>query len=185
MRAAEHFIWAIPWGNLTYTMPKEISNRRLDKGQLRKLQKLAWEITRDIFGVEGAEVVVHLLGDHSEGLHVHFEVLFMRIGVFNRGVVPPEQIAQVKAEWAKALNTEFGGSLETTDIRYSFAATHPRKWHKLQYIHRAICTEEKMMELSDDDKKYILGLKGYHRTRWFGVLANKNIHEFKRNTGRP
>jgi hypothetical protein len=185
MRAAEHFIWAVTWGNLTYTMPKEISEKRLDKSQLRKLQKLAWEVSKDIFKLEGAEVVVHLLGQEGEGLHVHFEVLFMRTGCFNKGKVEPEIIEKVKTKWAEKLNQEFGLNLKTTSVRYSFAATHPRKWHKLKYIHRAICTEEAMLKLSDQDKKYVLDLKGYHRTRYFGALANNRINKFLRKSWAP
>jgi hypothetical protein len=185
MRAAEHFIWAVTWGNLTFTIPKEISERRLDKSTLRKLQNLAWEVSRDTFQLEGAGVTVHLLGREGEGLHVHFEVLFMRLGCYNKGKVEPELIERVKQAWAQKLNTEFNLNLETTSVRYSFAATHPKKWHKLLYIHRPICTEEAMLQLSDENKHYILSLKGYHRTRWFGVLANKNIHQFLRQHWAP
>ena len=185
MRAGEHFIWAVTWGNLTFTMPKEVSAMRLDKSRLRKLQKLAWEVSRDVFGIEGAGVTVHLLGREGEGLHVHFEVLFHMIGTFNRGKVDPEKIGRVKALWAEKLNAEFGLKLETTSVRYSFAATHPRKWHKLNYIHRPICTEDAMLQLEDENKKYILSLKGYHRTRWFGVLANSKLHEFLKKHWAP
>ena len=185
MRAAEHFIWAVTWGNLTFTMPKEISERRLSKEQLRQLQKLAWEVTERILKVEGASVTVHLLGEKSEGLHVHFEVLFMRIGCFNRGLIPAPRLKAVKKVWALLLNKEFGLSLKTTDVRYSFAATHPKKWHKLSYIHRPICTEEKMLALPDEDKKYILSLKGYHRTRYFGQLANNKVKEFLKKHWAP
>jgi len=185
MRAGEHFIWAVTWGNLTFTMPKDISAMRLDKSRLRKLQKLAWEVSRDVFGLEGAGVTVHLLGREGEGLHVHFEVLFHMIGCFNRGKVEPEKIGKVKEKWAEKLNEEFGLKLETTSVRYSFAATHPRKWHKLNYIHRPICTEEAMLTLDDLDKEYILSLKGYHRTRWFGVMANSKLHAFLRKHWAP
>jgi len=185
MRAAEHFIWAVPWGNLTFTMPKEISELRLDKSKLRKLQNLAWQVTERILKPEGASVTVHLLGEKSEGLHVHFEVLFMRIGCFNKGIISKARLKEVKKVWALVLNKEFGLSLKTTDVRYNFAATHPKKWHKLSYIHRPICTEEKMLELQDENKKYILGLKGYHHTRWYGALANKNVHEFLRKHWAP
>jgi len=60
MRAGEHFIWAVTWGNLTLTMPKEISAMRLDKSRLRKLMGLAYDVSRDSFGLEGAGVTVHL-----------------------------------------------------------------------------------------------------------------------------
>jgi len=185
MRAAEHFIWAVTWGNLTYTMPKEISERRLSKEQLRKLQKLAWEATERILKVEGASVTVHLLGEKSEGLHVHFEVLFHKIGCFNKGMITRPRLKAVKKVWALLLNKEFGLSLASTDVRYSFAASRPKKWHKLSYIHRPICTEEKMLALPDADKKYILTLKGYHRTRYFGQLANNKITEFLRKHWAP
>lgn len=185
MRAAEHFIWAVTWGNLTYTIPKEVSEQRLDKTKLRRLQTMAWEVSRDIFGINGAEVVVHLLGREGTSLHVHFEVLFMRLGCFNKGKVDPEIIETVKKKWAQKLNAELDLNLETTSVRYSFAATGPRKWHKLNYIHRPICTESAMLALEDEDKRYILGLAGYHRQRWFGVLANKNIHEFLKKHWAP
>ena len=185
MRAAEHFIWAVTWGNLTYTIPKELSESRLPKENLRRLQKMAWEVTNRILKVEGAEVVVHLLGGKSEGLHVHLEVLFMRIGCFNRGMIPKPRLKAIKKVWALLLNKEFKLNLKTTDVRYSFAATHPKKWHKLKYIHRPICTEEAMLQLSDEDKKYILNLFGYHRTRYFGVLANSKIKEFLRKHWAP
>ena len=185
MRAAEHFIWAVTWGNLTLTMPKEISERRLSKEQLRQLQKLAWEVTERILKVEGASVTVHLLGEKSEGLHVHFEVLFMRIGCFNRGLIAAEDLGNIKAAWAEVLNKEFNLTLESTNVRYSFAANNGRKWHKLSYIHRPICTEEAMLALNDEDKKYILSLKGYHRTRYFGQLANNKIKEFLKKHWAP
>jgi len=185
MRAAEHFIWAVTWGNLTFTMPKEISEQRLSKEQLRKLQKMAWEVTQRILKPEGASVTVHLLGEQSEGLHVHFEVLFMRIGCFNKGMISKARLKAIKKVWALALNKELKLYLKTTDIRYSFATTQPKKWHKLNYIHRPICTEEKMLALSDEDKKYILSLKGYHRTRYFGELANNKVNEFLKNHWAP
>ncbi len=185
LRAAEHFIWAVTWGNLTFTMPKEVSERRLEKTQLRKLQDLAWQATQRILKVEGAGVTLHLLGQEGEGLHVHFEVLFMRLGVFNKGLIPKPRLKAIKKVWALLLNKEFNLDLKTTDVKYSFAATKPKKWHKLNYIHRPICTEEAMLKLSDEDKKYILSLKGYHRTRWFGTLANSNLHEFLRKHWAP
>ncbi len=185
MRAAEHFIWAVTWGNLTFTMPKEISERRLEKVQLRRLQDLAWQATQRILKVEGASVTVHLLGREGAGLHVHFEVLFMRLGVFNKGLIPKPRLKAIKKVWALLLKKEFGLDLKTTDVKYSFAATRPKKWHKLSYIHRPICTEEAMLALNDEDKKYILSLKGYHRTRWFGALSNKNLHQFLRKHWAP
>ena len=185
MRAAEHFIWALTWGNLTFTMPKEISARHLEKTELRKLQNLAWEVSRDVFGLEGAGVTVHLLGREGEGLHVHFEVLFHMIGCFGKGKVEPEKIERVKTLWAEKLNKEFGLKLATTSVHYSFAATHPRKWHKLNYIQRPICTEDAMLRLEDNDKKYVLSLKGYHRTRWFGVMANSKLHTFLKKHWAP
>lgn len=184
-RASDHFIWPLVWGNLTYTMPKEISEKRLTKEQLRKLQKLAWEVSRDVFQLEGAMVVVHLLGEKSEGLHVHFEVLFMRIGCFHKGKVEPEKLLLVKTLWAQGLNGLFNTKLDTTDVRYSFATTKPRKWHKLNYILRPICTEEKMIRLSEPDRHYILSLFGYHRTRYFGELANSRVHKFLRKHWAP
>ena len=42
-----------------------------------------------------------------------------------------------------------------------------------------------MLALPDEDKRYILSLKGYHRTRWFGVLANSNLHEFLKKRWAP
>lgn len=185
MRAAEHFIWAVTWGNLTFTMPKEISQQRLGKTRLRKLQDLAWQVTERILKTEGASVTVHLLGEKSEGLHVHFEVLFMRIGCFNKGLIKKSRLKAIKKVWALLLNKEFNLSLASTDVRYSFAATQPKKWHKLSYIHRPICTEEKMLELSNEDKKYILSLKGYHRTRYFGQLANNKVKEFLKKHWAP
>jgi hypothetical protein len=184
-RAAEHFIWAVTWGNLTYTMPKEISQMRLDKSQLRKLQALAWEVTQRVLKVEGASVTVHLLGDKSQGLHVHFEVLFHRIGCFNKGVIGRPKLKAIKKIWAILLAREFKMTIPKTDVRYNFAASRPKKWHKLNYIMRPICTEEAMLALDDADKHYILGLKGYHRTRWFGELANNKINEFLKKHWAP
>jgi len=185
MRAGEHFIWAVTWGNLTFTMPKEVSERRLEKRQLRKLQDLAWQATQRILKIEGAGVTVHLLGREGQGLHVHFEVLFHMIGCFNKGLISKPKLKAIKKVWAVLLNREMGLDLKKTDVKYSFAATHPKKWHKLSYIHRPICTEDAMLALDDEDKKYILSLKGYHRTRWFGALANSNLHEFLRKHWAP
>lgn len=175
LRAAEHFIWAITWGNLTFTIPKAISDSHLSKKYLSVLQGAAWEVTKGNFGVEGAEVVLHPLGQAKNGLHIHFEVLFMMIGTFGKGMVPSEVIERVKKAWAGKLNEIFKLNLETADVRYSFVTKKSKKWHKLSYIHRPICTEEAMLELSDEDKKYILSLKGFHRIRYFGVLANRKI----------
>lgn len=185
LRAAEHFVWPVTWGNLTMTMPREISEGRPGKAQLRRLQNLAWEVARDAFDLEGGEVVVHLIGRQDQGLHVHFEVLFHRFGCFNKGKVEPEKIANIKKAWAQKLNEEYDLKLETTDIHYSFAATHPRKWHKLMYIHRPICTEEAMLALSDQDKEYVLSLKGYQRQRWYGEMCNSKLHKFLRKRFAP
>lgn len=184
-RAAEHFIWAVTWGNLTFTMPKVISESRLSKEQLRKLQKMAWEVTERILAPDGASVTVHLLGEKKGELHVHFEVLFMRTGCFNKGMIPKPRLKAIKKVWTLLLNKEFKMQIPSTDVRYSFAATSPRKWHKLNYILRPICTEEKMLELSDENKHYILGLKGYHRTRWFGELSNSKVKAYLRKHWAP
>ncbi|MDD5061919.1 MAG: hypothetical protein WC329_06935 [Candidatus Omnitrophota bacterium] len=184
-RAAEHFIWAVTWGNLTFTMPKEISQRHLDKSQLRKLQNMAWEVTERILKTEGASVTVHLLGDRSPGLHVHFEVLFHRIGCFNKGMITRPQLKAIKKVWAILLSREFKLCIPSTDVRYSFAAARPKKWHKLNYILRPICTEDAMLALDDVDRHYIMSLKGYHRTRWFGQLANNKVNGFLRKHWAP
>jgi len=184
-RAAEHFIWAVTWGNLTFTMPKEISEKRLDKSQLRKLQNLAWEVAQRVLKIEGAAVTVHLLGEKSQGLHVHFEVLFHRIGTFNRGKIEKSRLKAIKKIWAILLGREFNLQIPAADVRYEFAATHPKKWHKLSYIMRPICTEEAMLKLDELDRHYIMSLKGYHKTRWFGAMANNKVNEFLKKHWAP
>jgi len=185
LRAAEHFLWAIPWGNLTFTIPKAISTSFLSKRYLSLLQKAVWEVARDGVGIEGAEVVIHPLGQAVGGLHIHFEVLFMIIGTFGKGMVPLSVIEYIKKAWAQKLNEIFKLNLPTADVRYSFVTKKSKKWHKLNYIHRPICTEDAMLKLSDQDKKYILALKGFHRIKYFGCLANRKIHQWLRKHWAP
>jgi len=185
LRAAEHFIWAIPWGNLTFTIPKSISESYLPKRYLSILQKAAWEVTRDNLGVEGAEVVIHPLGQAENGLHIHFETLFNIIGTFGRGAVPLIVLENIKKAWARKLNEIFNLNLSTTDVKYSFVTTKPKKWHKLNYIHRPVCTEDAMLKLSDQDRRYILSLKGYHKVKYFGCLANRKLHKWLRKHWAP
>lgn len=184
-RAAEHFLWESPWGNLVYTMPKHISESHLSKRYLRILQKAVWEITRDNFGIEGVSVTIHLLGRAEKGLHVHFEVLFCLTRTGGKGLVPQIVIEKTKKAWRNKLNEIFKLDLDKVDVRYSFAASKPKKWHKLNYIHRSVCTEDAMLKLSDDDKRYILSLKGFHRNRYFGAMAGRNLHKWLRKYWAP
>ena len=185
LRAAVHFIWAIPWGNLTFTIPKDISESYLSKRYLSILQKAVWEVARDNFGVEGVEVVIHPLGQAEGGLHIHFEVLFMIVGTFGKAMVPPVVIENTKKAWALKLNEIFNLKLTTADVRYSFVTKKSKKWHKMNYIHRPICTEDAMLKLSDQDKKYILSLKGFRRIRYFGCMADRKIRQWLRKHWAP
>ena len=184
-RAAEHFLWDCPWGNLVFTMPKHISESHLSKRYLRILQKAVWEISRDNFGIEGASVTIHLLGRAEKGLHVHFEVLFCITRTGGKGVVPKIVIDKTKKAWRNKLNEIFNLNLDKIDLRYSFVTSKPKKWHKLNYIHRSVCTEDAMLKLSDDDKRYILSLKGYHRNRYYGCMAGRNLHKWLRKYWAP
>ncbi len=185
MRAAEHFIFAIPWGKLIFTMPKAISESRLEKRYLYMIQKTVWEVAQDNFGMAGALIVLHPIGEPKNGLHVHYEVLFMIQGTFGKAKVPPEVLERTKKAWALKLNEMFNLNLETTNIEYKFKLEKRRKWHMLQYALRPVCTEEAMNQLSDEDKKWILGLKGFHRTKYYGEISNSKLHAFLRKSWAP
>jgi len=182
-RAMDRLIWGNVVGYMIYTLPEEVSAQRPDKTALSYLSKKAWEITKSNFDTDGAMVRTHLMGEESAKLHIHFNVLFPLRSSKGLGKVPQEVLNKVRQEWGDVINGFFELNHKQMNSYYNFVWEFGKKIHKVKYVMRAIVTTRKFVGLSSEDKHYVLSLKGWHNTRWFGKLANSQYKKYLKAQG--
>ena len=175
-RALDRLIWAPILGYMVFTLPDEISKNRPDREVLKRLSKAAWEISKKFFDPSGGMVRTHFMGETPGKFHIHFNVLFPR--QTNTGEVPLETLHNIRSEWTTVINKEFKADYKMTNIYYKFAIETGRQIHKIKYVLRPVVTPDKFITLSDDDREYVISLKGWHNTRWFGKLANSQYKKY-------
>ena len=180
-RALDRLIWSPILGYMVYTLPDEISKKRPGKEALKRLSKGAWEITKKHFDTVGGCVRTHLMGDTPGKFHHHFNVLFPR--QVTTGAVPLETLQAIRSEWTDFVNKEFETGYKITNIYYKFAIETGRQIHKIKYVLRPIVTPDKFITLSEEDREYVISLKGWHNTRWFGKLANSQYKKYFKEIG--
>jgi hypothetical protein len=178
VRAADRLLWAPVLGYLVFTLPKEIQEKRADKGQLTDLARAIQRIIRRYFPTPGGFLRYHLLGDRPGTFHIHANVLLPITGTAGKGKVEEEVLDLVRKDYTHEVNTIFGLKEEVCNIHYSFAATKKKMYHKIRYVMRPIVTTLEFLMLTDEEKHFVLGLEGWHNTRWFGELANNCYKKF-------
>ena len=183
VRAMDRLIWGPVVGYMIYTLPEKVSAQRPDREALNYLSKKAWEITKKNFDTDGGMVRTHLMGEKNEKLQIHFNVLFPNRRMDTIGRVSQETLSAVRQEWADVINGYFELGNEQQNCYYNFVWEYGKRIHKVKYVMRAIVTTEKFMSLSDEDKHYVVGLRGWHNTRWFGKLANSQYKKYLASQG--
>lgn len=178
LRAFDRLLWAQVLGYLIFTLPKEVSEAMPDKLQLSKLETEATRITQGNFSTPGSMVRIHLMGEKISELHVHVNVLFPVTGTNGKGEVSLIVLDNIKKQWTELINKTFNRSEKTTDVHYRFAAKKSKMVHMLKYVTRPIVTADKFLSLSNAAKHYILSLKGWRNTRWYGQLADSKCKKF-------
>lgn len=182
-RARDRLMWAPVLGYTIFTLPKEIAQSKLTPKMLNRLEKESYNIVKNNFKAEGGMVRIHLMGDDVGTLKTHINVLFPLLGTNGIGKVDVTIIEAARKDWTNFINDYFCLTLKTTDIHYNFATTSKKKAHKIKYVLRPIVDAFMFMTLSDQDKHYILSLKGWHNTRWYGQLSNNSYKQYLKAKG--
>lgn len=177
-RAMDRLLWVEVLGYMVFTLPKEISLNMPDKEKLSDLSKKAWDLVKKNFDTPGGMARIHLMGEEPEKLHIHVNVLFPIVNKTGRGEVPREMLDVMRSEWTEYVNKAFGLKYENTNVFYKFAYQEGRKIHQVEYVLRPVITPGKFLTLSDNDREKVIGLRGWHNTRWFGKLANSQYKEY-------
>lgn len=183
VRALDRLIWAKILGYMVFTLPKEVSAQRPDKESLYYMSKKAWEIVKKNFKTPGGMVRTHLMGEEPEDLHVHINVLFPVSTPDGLGKVPQETLENIRRDWTQIVNNFFELNCVTTNVYYKFALQVGKQIHKVKYVLRPIVTPGRFLTLSDKNKHYVLSLKGWHNTRWYGKLSNCQYKEYLQSKG--
>ena len=177
-RAIDRLIWAPVLGYMIFTLPDTVSQSKPDKDTLKHLQKEVYSIIQRHFDTPGALVRIHFVGNQIGQLHIHLNVLFPILGTNGIGKIDPEKLTRIRKEWTNFINSYFKMSCEDTNIHYNFATTAKKKYHKIKYVLRPVTGAFEFYTLSNPDKKYILSLRGWHNTRWFGKLSNNSYKKY-------
>jgi hypothetical protein len=178
IRAVDRLLWAPVLGYGVFTMPKEIQEKRLDSDRLTELTKSVQSIVKRYFPTPGGVCRYHLLGNQQGTFHIHLNVLFPITGTAGKGKVDERVLDNVRKAYTKEINSIFGLKEKVCDIHYSFATTKRKMYHKIKYVMRPIVTTLDFILLSDEEKHFVLGLEGWHNTRWFGKLSNNCYKKF-------
>lgn len=183
IRALDRLVWANTLGYMVFTLPKEVSLNMPSSAVLSDLSKKAWDLVKKNFDTPGGMARVHLLGEEPEKLHIHINVLFPIVNEGGKGEVPQATLDSVRSDWTAYINKIFKLACGTTNVFYKFAYREGRKIHQVKYVLRPIVTPDKFLTLSDSDREKVLGLRGWHNTRWFGKLANSQYKNYLKAMG--
>lgn len=170
-------------GYAVFTLPEEVSNSESSVEALKHLSKKAWEIIQRNHETVGGMVRTHLMGNDDEKLHIHFNVLFPINNKHGIGKVPQDVLDKDNKEWTDVVNKYFKLDRKVTNMFYKFAYQVGRQIHQVKYVVRPIVTTTKFLNLSDENKHYVLSLKGWHNTRWFGKLSNSQYKKYLLSQG--
>ena len=183
VRAMDRLLYGPVVGYMIFTLPEEISSQQPDRDTLSALSKKAWEIVKRNFDTEGGMVRTHLMGEKNEKLHIHFNVLFPLRKNNDIGKVSKEKLATVRKEWTDFVNGYFELGHKHINSFYTFVWEYGKRIHKVKYVMRPIVTGAKFLSLTAEDKHYVLSLRGWHNTRWFGKLANSQYKKYLKEQG--
>lgn len=171
-RGYDRLLWAPILGYYVFTLPADIGASHLTREQLNILGKKAYKIVENILKIDGAMCRTHFAGKKLGHLQIHFNVLFPLLGTNGLGVITAGARDSIRQAWTAFINEFFSLSLKETDVSYSFAPTQVKKINKIKYVLRPIVDAFMFMTLSDEDKAYVMSLRKWHNTRWFGKLSN-------------
>ncbi len=177
-RAAEVLMPLPVLGRVIFTLPKEISLSLPGKEIVESLYRSAWDIVRRQFHTPGAKSRVHFAGDRKPGLHIHFNFLFPVS--HRRGRVSKERLRRVRVAWAGAVNNLLGTNYEKLNFEYSLTTVPGKKAHRIAYQYRPVVTPKNFMLLSNNEKFYYLGFRGWHNSRSWGVLSDSKVGGYMR-----
>lgn len=181
VRALDRLIWADILGYMVFTLPKEVSAMRPGKETFNYLSKKAWEIVKDNFETPGAMTRIHLMGEEPETLHIHINILFPVLSEL--GKVPQETLDNIRTAWTRVVNNFFELKCEVTNVFYKFALLSGKRVHQVNYVLRPVVTPDKFLTLPEECQQYVLSLKGWHSTRWYGKLANGQYKKYLQSKG--
>jgi len=176
-------MWAPILGYMVFTLPESISSSNIAKDVLNDLSKAGNAIVTSNFNTSGGFVRWHFNGDNVGKLQIHLNVLFPIEGTNGIGKIDNLKLTKIKKDWTDFVNEYFKLSLKNAVSHYGFAATARKKYHKLKYVLRPVTNDFQFYTLSDLDKKYILSLRRWHNTRWFGELRNNKYKKFLTEKG--
>jgi len=177
-RARDRLMWAPVLGYLVLTLPDQISASRPDRDTLNHLQKKTHDILQRHFDMPGGMIRIHFVGKQTGKLHIHINALFPILHTNGIGKIDPQKLTSIRKDWTNFINSFFDLSLDDTDVFYNFAVPATKKHHKIKYVLRPVVGALEFYSLTDEDKRYILSLKGWQNTRWFGKLANGSYKKY-------
>ena len=152
-----------------FTLPDEVRQRHLPKKMLTLLQGWAAEIVMEDPSVLGCATRVHFRLKKPGTLAIHINVSAPSSNPL--GMISPELMNAPKKKWAAKINKEFDLDYKELVVDYSFADKIKDMLHDIYYIFRPEVEAGGFLAFSDDDKKYILSLKGLRNKRLFGNLS--------------
>ena len=182
-RARDRLLWAPVLGYAVFTLPGDLAASHLSKDTLKRLEQEAGKIVMTHFGAAGGSNRIHFAGDALGHLQIHVNVLFALENTNGIGKVDKAILDAARDAWTVFVNSHFNRTEKTTVFHYSFATTGPKKANKIKYVFRPIIDAFKFMVLPDEDKHYIVGLRGWHNTRWFGKLSNSTYKKYLTGKG--
>jgi len=182
-RARDRLMWAKILGYMVFTLPESISSSNIEKDVLNDLSKAANAIVTSNFNTPGGCDRWHFNGDSVGKLQIHLNVLFPIEGTNGIGKIDNLKLTKIKKDWTDFINEYFKLSLPSAVSHYGFASSARKKYHKIKYVLRPVTNDFQFYTLSDLDKKYILSLRRWHNTRWFGELSNRMYKKFLTQKG--
>jgi len=165
-------------GHLVLTVPKEISESMPERDKIEQLFKLAVRVLKEGFDAEAGALALHLTGDKTLGLHLHFDCVFF---LFHRGgdcQYKPFEFQQARIIWTQGVNEIFGSKYRTTVLHYNFALYVDQQHHLINYLTRSTISPDKFFELSEEARQYAWQLSRIKTLRKFGKLIGKKKQEF-------
>ena len=177
-RARDRLMWAPVLGYVVFTLPGDLARAHLTKDTLKAMEKAAADIVAEHFNAVGGLNRIHFAGNKLGKLQIHVNTLFPIEGTNGIGRVEEATLDKARDAWTDFVNKHFDRAEETTVLHYSFATTRPKKANKIKYVLRPIIDAFAFMLLTDEDKHYILSLRGWHNSRWFGKLSNSTYKKY-------
>jgi hypothetical protein len=165
-------------GHYVFTLPKEISGLRPDLAQIKALFKLAWKILNEQLEAEAAVICLHFCGDKSHGLHLHFDIAFTMLNRSSEYYIPDWLMKEIRYDWTTGVNQIFKTDHKELVCHYQYAATIGQQHNLIEYMTRSTIPADRFIELSNEEKEYVLYLSKQKIIRYFGKLAGKQRAAF-------